>query len=122
MSAVTILTYAAQAATGSGAAVDVSAFSTLRLDMQLAADLGTSPELMLTIEDAPAATGPWRTVETRRFVATAVGEPFGWSGRGRFLLAGFDSFIRVSWTGSAQGPGVPAFLIGLTGDGQPDAS
>lgn len=101
MAEITLLTYAAQAESGSSAAVDVSAYSTLRLDLELAEASVCNvinPEVDITIETAPKSDGPWRPiVERRKYVSGSSTETYGWTTRRRFLLSGFDKFARVSW-------------------------
>lgn len=126
MSAVEILASGTAADAGSSEPVDCSAFSTLRLDLELAADTGRSPTLDVYIESAPTDEGPWTTHEHRRYSTSG---PDAWSQSRRFALAGFDSFVRLRWSGAikrihAAGSGLETanlFTIGLAGDGQPDA-
>jgi len=146
MSAVTILTQGSQARSGSSSALDVTAFSTLRLDLVARADLGVSPFLRTYVETAPATTGPWRVVDERHMTTgAAVGATHAWPAgfTTRITLGGFDKFVRLRWAGGCEGQGStktyappytgnggtlisenlgtdPQFVIGLTGDGKPD--
>jgi hypothetical protein len=138
MSAVTILANASQARSGQSDALDVSAFSTLRLNLQLTGDHGRHPHIRTFIETAAAAAGPWRVIDERRWSRVLPGTE-------RITLAGFDSFVRLRWAGGCEGEGItksygapygpgggtligesgainPQFIIGLTGDGKPDAA
>lgn len=132
MSEVTILTSGPQARSGASEAFDASGFSTLRLDLKVSANHGVSPWVKLFVETAPAATGPWKTLVEKHY-SSAQGN--AWPSRERVVLAGFDAFVRLRWEGGRLGEpkyGGPAqeapdlidpqFVIGLTGDGQPDAT
>jgi hypothetical protein len=132
MSAVSILASALQDDAGTGAALDVSAFSTLRLNWSVSADIGrmnNMGHLRLFIDTAPSAGGPWHVAYERQLDAN------GWDPKPRTVLSGFDSFVRARWSGyfprtTEMERGRPQyneaatkfFTIGLTGDGQPDAS
>lgn len=126
MSAVTILTSALQADSGAGSAVDVTAFSTLRLDWSVLADLGRDPQLSLVIESGPSAVGPFRTVYERAMAHQRPGSPYEWSHAPRAVLSGFDKFVRARWSGrinrTINEQSTNFFTIGLTGDGKPDAA
>lgn len=122
MSAVTILTYGAKSDSGTGSAVDVSGFSTLRLNAKLVANFGKEPQLRLAIDTGPTSEGPWTEIEDRGFQARA------WPANSvcRFVLAGFDNYVRARWSGHATAnvawQNTSAELsIGIDGDGQPDA-
>jgi|GEM_PF-3842045 len=95
MSAITLLTSALQNDTGAGAAVDVSAYNTLRLNWTALADLGQdrNASLQIFIETAAAASGPWRAIYERQLDAN------GWEVAPRLVLSGFDSFVRARWAG-----------------------
>ncbi len=122
MSAVSILTSALQDDSGAGAAVDVSAFSTLRLNWSLLADVGRLGQgyLRLFIETRADASQPWRVIYERQMDAN------GFDLKPRAVLSGFDAFVRARWVGKM--PRLPNeestkfFTIGLTGDGKPDAA
>ncbi len=119
MSSVTILASAAQDDAGTGAAVDVSAFSTLRLNWQVDTDHGRHPHIALAIDSAPTADGPWTEVSR----LSMDGSPQRWVHRPRVVLAGFDSFVRARWKGRIDrlaNDTAKAFTIGLVGDGKPD--
>lgn len=128
MSAVEILAYAAADDTGDGSAVDVSAFSTLRLDWHVVADLSRNPDITLTIETGPTASGPWTEIYRRQMVQShqISGDPYRWEALPRVTLAGFDSYVRPRWRCKADtyfgaGNRAASLSIGLSGDGQPDA-
>lgn len=128
MSAVTILTSGLQDDVGAGAAVDVSAFSTLRLDWSALVNIGRLAQgsLRLFIETGPSASGPWRIVYEQQLNQS------GWNPKLRAVLSGFDSYVRARWAGSFprinNEQGDPRysiapekfFTIGLAGDGKPD--
>ncbi|HKY37214.1 MAG TPA: hypothetical protein VJN18_14825 [Polyangiaceae bacterium] len=122
MSAVTILTSALQDDSGAGAAVDVSTFSTLRLNWSALADVGRlgMGYLRLFIETGPSASGPWRIVYERQLNSG------GWDPAPRAVLSGFDSFVRARWDGKMprvnNEQSTKFFTIALTGDGQPNAA
>jgi hypothetical protein len=134
MAAVTILASALQNDSGTGAPVDVSAYSTLRLNWTALVDLGqyTTTYLRLIIETAATAAGPWREIYRRQQDANT-----GWDCAPRMVLVGFDALIRARWEGSyprtlnegayyssvgPQGPGAPTipavkkFTVGLAGE------
>jgi hypothetical protein len=138
MSAVTILTNASQTRSGQSDALDVSAFSTLRLDLRLTANHGLKPRITTYVETAPAASGPWRVIDERHYSGV-------FPGKERITLAGFDSFVRLRWDGGCESESLtksygppysanggtlvgtrgaidPGFVIGLSGDGRPDAA
>lgn len=123
MSAITILASALQDDVGAGAAVDVSAFSTLRLNWATSADLGRMGPTMflrLFIETRAQASEPWRVIYERQLDANT------WDLRPRAVLSGFDTFVRARWVGNFprinNEQTTKFFTIGLAGDGQPDAS
>ena len=124
MSAITLLTYGAQAKSGASDAVDVSAFSTLRLDATKLADLGQRPWLKLYIETRAAATAPWRVIWERYYTLNDA----DLVGKQRIVLSGFDNFVRVRWEAKRQysqddnDPISIGLHLGVTGDGQPDAA
>jgi hypothetical protein len=126
MSAVTILSSALRADEGTGSAVDVTAFSTLRLNWSVGVDVGRSPEITLIVETAPHATlGPWRVVSEIRMAHHQVG-PYAWNGKPPVTLAGFDAFVRARWSGRIprinNEQSTNFFTLALTGDGQPNAA
>ena len=126
MSEVTILASALQSDTGDGAAVDVSAFSTLRLNFSALADQGRNPHLLLVIETAPhAVNGPWRVIHERR-LSPNVNGPYAWDCAPHAVLSGFDNYVRARWAGSIvrtiNEENIKFFTIGLAGDGKPDAA
>jgi hypothetical protein len=122
MSAVTILSSALQDDTGAGSAVDVSAFSTLRLNWSALADIGRLAygHLRLFIETGPSASGPWRTVYDRQL------NQGNWEPSPRVVLSGFDTFVRARWEGKMprinNEQTTKFFTIALAGDGQPNAA
>lgn len=107
MSAVTLLTAANVADAGAGDPVDVSAGGTLRLDWTVKANHGKNPQVELSIETAPAATGPWTQVWRRLMCAekpaTATDmNSNGWHTQPRALVPGVDRFARARWSGCAR--------------------
>jgi len=132
MSAVTILAAGAKANSGTGASVDVSAFSTLRLDFVISADCGKGPDLEIFLEQGPSATGPWRPLwQKRQNTATPPGNVNSWVGAERVSISGFDRYMRARWavttsTNNGMFGGVPqdsaSLNLAITGDGKPDAA
>lgn len=139
MSSITILTNGPQARSGQSDALDVSSFSTLRLDLRLTANHGVQPYITTYIESGPTASGPWTVIDENSY---KVGS---FPGKARITLAGFDNFVRLRWAGGCSGdtpnrsygppygPGGgtlisetytfnPEFVIGLNGDAKPDAA
>jgi len=125
MSAVEILAVGSQARTGTSEALDVSGFSTLRLDLTASANFGLSPWLRAYIETARVAAGPWRTIDARHYTTGS------WPAAGvdRITLGGFDALVRLRWESAreAEQPSSAdkediALVLGLDGDGQPDAA
>jgi hypothetical protein len=60
---------------------------------------------------------------------TASHHPEDWPTVQRVVLAGFDSFVRLRWAAGRQGEWLDApeladigLIVGLSGDGQPDAA
>ena len=130
MSAITILTPAAQSRTGTSSAFDATGFSTLRLDISARCDFGTEPWCRFYIETSASSTGPWRPLSERYFVHDHISPNF-WPRNGveRVVLSGFDKFVRCRWEArrqsetpdnAATGVNIGLYL-GLAGDGQPDA-
>jgi hypothetical protein len=118
MSAIEILASAAQADADASDGVDVSAFSTLRLDWSVTANQGANPQIDLHVDHAPTADGPWTELWHHRM--TADGQ---WQTAPRTVLGGFDAFVRARWSGHGRNAnGAAAFTISLTGDGKPDAA
>lgn len=141
MSAVTIRTVAAADRSGESTPVDVSAFSTLRLDLQASANMGLDPTLRVEVQHGPTENGPWTVLERKQFFASRVPpDENAWPSRPtRIVLSGFDRYVRLQWWGgksgearsaySAGNPNAPVaaeltdigLVLGLAGDGQPDA-
>jgi hypothetical protein len=101
-------------------AVDVSAYSTLRLTLDVtsanAAAFTTSNRghLQVWIETSADGSAGWRPVLDFEDVVAAVASQ-------RAVLAGFDAFIRVGWKARSMDANVdPAFVWSLTGDAKPD--
>jgi hypothetical protein len=121
VSAVTILAAASQADSGASAALDVSAFSTLRLNWAARADLGRDPQVTLSVDTAPGSGGPWREISSIEMGARE------WQTAPRVTLGGFDAFVRARWSGHPRAP-TPrtdvtcSLVLGLAGDGKPEAS
>jgi hypothetical protein len=127
MAAITILAAGAQGRSGVSAALDVSAYSTLRLDIPLSADMGLEPYVRMYLEAAPAAGGPWAVVWERYF---HYAQSWPRNGRERVVVGAPDNFIRVRWEGGRQSesgravsnpseaPVLPnlGFNFGVTGD------
>ncbi len=102
----------------------------MRLDLTSEANLGVSPYLRLYFETAAVATGPWTTLQELYY------HPDNWQHRTRVVVAGFDTFVRLRWsggrqyetTGTTSNPSEaktlinPGFVIGLSGDGKPDSN
>jgi hypothetical protein len=126
MSATTILTSALQDDSDAGTAVDVTAFSTLRLDWSVVADLGRVKQIDLFIETGPTDAGPWHTISERRMLPSHITGPYAWEANPRATLGGFDAFVRARWEGFVSRvhgeESTNFFTIGLSGDGQPDAA
>lgn len=125
MSAITVLAAGPKAKSGTSTPLDVSAHAALRLDLTLLADLGTRPQLDLWIETGPAATGPWTELTHFRQLAGDPGySPHAWQTQRRLPLSSIDTFVRARWVGQANansGDGDPQLVLGITGDGKPDA-
>jgi len=138
MSAVTVLANAPQARSGESDALSVAEFSTLRLDLLLTADHGVQPYITTYLESGPTADGPFTVLDERHYSRA-------FPGKERIVVAGFDAFIRLRWSGGSENESItrsygppysptggtltgergaidPGFVIGLTGDGQPDAA
>lgn len=121
MAAVTLLAAAAQAPTGTGSAVDVSAHAQLRLDIVAQPNLGTGPELEVWIDTGPAAVGPWTEIYRLQMSAGHPPHaPLAWLRSTRALVGNFDAFARVRWSARAtknSGDGNPQLTLGVTGEG-----
>jgi hypothetical protein len=97
MAAVTLLTFGAQAASGSSTPLDVSAGGVLRLDARYeAGPAGSSVELTFVIESGPTDAGPWTAHFERRMRQNGEG-PYVWRSKERIVLEGFDTFVRARW-------------------------
>lgn len=118
MSAVSVLASALQSDSGAGAAVDVSAFCTLRLNWSVLTDVTRARFLRLFIETRSDSSQPWREIFREQLDAN------GWDLRPRVTLSGFDNFVRARWEGefarsSNNEQTTKFFTIGLTGEGTP---
>lgn len=128
MSAVEILAAGAKDANGTGDAVDVSAHACLRLDAVVNADLGQHPQVVITLETGPSASGPWSELVSQRLSAGAnSGDPHAW--RHRRWVVTPDAYVRARWQGHSsaaggvrgEGASVPGLDIEISGEGVPDA-
>lgn len=98
---------ATETASGSGAAVDLGTFSTVRVDLGASVVAGTLPSLTVGIESSVDGLSGWRTVG-------ALG-PATAGGVGTATLAGVDRYVRGSWVISGT---TPAFTFSLTAQPQ----
>jgi hypothetical protein len=113
----TLLATAAQAASGTSAAVDVSALAILRADIDLGAtSLPGGGELSVSLDHGPTSSGPWAELQTFLMATGAQpGSPYTWpAGKKRVVLSGFDAFMRVRWTAKSTW-GTPALTLGVSG-------
>lgn len=94
---------ATETASGSGAAVDLGTFSTVRVDLGVSVVAGTLPSLTVGIESSGNGLSGWRAVG-------ALG-PATAAGVGTATLAGVDRYVRGSWVISGT---TPAFTFSLT--------
>lgn len=120
MSAISILTSGPQPKEGASSPVDTSAFSTLRLDVKVLADLGLDPWLRYWIETRAGTTSPWRTLHYGAF-DHALGT---WTGDfTQRVIVTPDNETRIRWSGDTRFvfPATP-FTISCAGDGKPDAA
>ncbi|HKO46630.1 MAG TPA: hypothetical protein VJV79_02850 [Polyangiaceae bacterium] len=131
MSAVTIVSAGAKSGVATASAVDVSSFSTLRLNAAVLANLGKQPYIDLYLEQAPASTGPWRALWSKRMeTGSPPGNDNAWTSAVRIVLSGFDSYVRARWSAVATAnigrfngelDNSPELNLAITGDGKPDA-
>lgn len=113
------------AASGTSTPLDVSAFSTLRLNLAVKADLGRSPRVNVVIESAPSASGDYTAHRTIDFdAAQPYGTPRAWPSANTLpiVISGFASFVRVRWSAVATrniGPAdtSPNLSLALSGEG-----
>lgn len=110
--AVDLLTLGAQAASSSGAAVDIAAIrSALDLEVRVDAVSGTDPTLDVVIETSGSESGPWRSANgtlTQITDAAASGP-----GVYKFYVADCARYNRVTWT--IGGTATPTFTFGVSG-------
>lgn len=131
MSAVSLVTYGAQANSGTSTPVDVSAHTVLRLDGRFACNVGHRVNLDLVIEHGRTSSGPWSTLGALRMQVGA-----NWKDSERFIFSGFDNFVRVRWEATIPGvnlnpserelrershPHKTDLAFGIAGEGTPDA-
>lgn len=119
--AVTLLTLASQAKSGTSTPLDVSAFTQLRLDIQLRADLGKIPEATVAIETGPLSTGPFTEIYSHQFsAAQPSGAPNAWPAASvqKLNLSPIAEFVRVKWSARATAntsDGDPSLQLGCSG-------
>lgn len=129
MAAVTLLAFAARAdaipqteaapkfstsSNGASTPLDVSAHTTLRLDVDARANMGADPDVRLFFEHAITAAGPWATLLEKQLTAQT------WPhGTARVILDGFDSFVRVRWVAKTRNHDALNFSLGVSGEGIP---
>lgn len=93
----TLLSSAARTANGNGDASEVSA-DALVATLDVTAASGTTPQLNVFLEDAPASDGPWTVLAT-------FGQKTGVSSEAqRVANAAFHDFLRVRWTVAGTTP------------------
>jgi hypothetical protein len=126
MAAITLLTAGPQERSGASTPVDVSAYSTLRLNVRVAANRGhiSNPTVRLYIESGPSSSGPWSTVWEQ------VYNSHEWPNDKRVVLGALDAFARVRWVARgaseavktygnpSEDPGLPdlGLVFGIAGD------
>lgn len=115
----TLLATGAQAASGTGSGVDVSALAILRCDIDLGTtDLPGGGEVDVAFDHGPTATGPWNELQLVRMCTGNVlgnSSDFYWpSGKRRVILHAFNSFMRVRWTAKSTW-GTPTLTLGVAG-------
>lgn len=113
----TLLTYGAQAATGTSTPVDCSALAIIRADIDLGVtSLPGGGELSITFEHGPSAAGPFVELTTVRLSTDQPpSSPYAWpSGKKHVLLSGFDAFIRLKWSARSTWSS-PDLRLGVSG-------
>lgn len=114
----TLLATGAQAASGTGSAVDCSALAILRADIDLGAtSLPGGGEVDVAFDHGPTASGPWTELQLVRMSTGNVqsNSDYYWpAGKRHVVLHGFDAFMRVRWTCKATW-GSPALTLGVSG-------
>jgi hypothetical protein len=92
-------------------ALDVSAYSTLRLTLDVTeaqANSNNPPQLCVWLETSADGANDWR--ELAALEASGIGAQ-------RKVLSGLDSFLRVRWTARSKYEGVAhGFVWSLAGD------
>lgn len=128
MSSIEVLAAASNLAdSGNGSGVSAEAHAVARGTWSVSADLGRSPDLVLSIDTGPTSSGPWSEIWTKHLLANEgnPSNPHYWHSP-RVLLSGFDKYIRARWSGRARAnTGInettAKFALGLTLDCKPDA-
>jgi len=124
MAAVTLLAAGSQPASGTSTPLDVSAGSTLRLNVR--AEAIDAEYVQIFLETAPSASGPWRVLFEQRWTQSDLPRTE------RVLPPAFDAFVRARWEALKRGAklnaterelresqGVfndPKLVLGITGD------
>lgn len=103
---VTLASPAAHTASGTGDAVELGPFTTLRLVVTTSAVSGTTPTLDLTVETSHDGS-TWRSHGTLAQI-TATGTQ-------RKSFGGLDRYARLAWT---VGGTTPSFTFGVTAEAQ----
>jgi hypothetical protein len=106
------------AAQQKGAALDVTEYALLRLQLSVTAhsELGlpSASRLYVALEHAPAAAGPWK--ELHRF------EPMDSVGAQRAVLGAFEGFVRTShyFVKPGEADSAASITWSLTGEATPE--
>jgi hypothetical protein len=134
LAAVTLLAAGAKANSGTSTPLDVSAYTSLRLDASVQAyptvsTGGMGAYLQLWLETAALVNGPWSQLYYCRIrQCFAQGQhPEAWPANNvqRIVANGFDNFVRARWFGApdTESNGVPTsstagFQLGVAGVAQ----
>jgi len=108
MAAVTLLAGGAKANSGVSTPLDVSAYTSLRLDASVQAypqPAVGGASLQLWIEHASSATAPaWALLYYVRLRQALTSGPEAWPPNNvqRIVAGGFDSFVRVRWLAAPE--------------------
>ena len=125
MSAVELLAAGLKAPTGTGDAVDVSAHAQLRLVVDTrGTDMGRSPEAKVWIETSRDGVAGWKVAQEIPFLHHhSASDRYPFEAR-PVNIGDVDAFARVRWWSRANAntaDGDPALMLGVAGEGIPDA-
>lgn len=104
--------------TGTTDPLDVSDHAQLRFTIAAHPDFGKHPQLDVTFQTAPAASGPWRQIAAVRMSSgSPPGNDTAWDMKKRVVLAAADNFIRAAWALRDNDLSPHTFAMSIVGTG-----